>query len=216
MHRILLFDLDGTLIDTSEGIFSTANYTMNRLGYAPLSDHELRKFVGPPLAACFRVTCGLDESLIDQACSVYREEYNRSKAMLKAAVYEGIPDLLRTLKRLGCMLGVATLKLESLALEMLDHFDLLPLFTVVSGADHDGIYTKADIIVHALDALQHHQRSDVLLVGDTLHDLHGARESNVHFMGVNWGFGFTPNQCLETDDTVLGMISEPHALLDYL
>ena len=216
MYRIVLFDLDGTLIDTSPGIFSTANYTMNLLGYPALDDQGLRKFVGPPLAECFRIACGLDESLIGHACEVYREAYAESGAMFQAAVYHGIPELLTTLHSRGITFGVATLKLEFLAREMLEYFGLLSFFSVVSGADRAGTYSKADIIVHALNTLQHSQRTDVLLVGDTDIDCHGADRANVHFIGVDWGFGFTRGQQVKTSDTVLGIISEPASLLNHL
>ncbi|WP_422478902.1 HAD-IA family hydrolase [Pleomorphochaeta sp. DL1XJH-081] len=216
MHQIILFDLDGTLLDTSPGIFSTANYTMRALGLKEQSDTQLRKFVGPPLAACFRVACGMDEQTIPKACDIYRAEYTRSGSMFNASIYDGIPELLETLQGRGYTLGVATLKLEDLAQTILAHFGLASRFSVISGADHSGSLTKADIIEHALRQLAWEDHSRVLMVGDTPHDMDGAITANVDFVGVDWGFGFSRGHNMEPEGKVLGMIDTPSALLSYL
>ncbi|NLA93086.1 MAG: HAD hydrolase-like protein, partial [Spirochaetales bacterium] len=101
MHTIVLFDLDGTLLNTSDGIFSTANQTMVRLGFDPVDEVSLRRFVGPPLATCFRVACGLAEEYIEEACLIYREIYDQDGAKFKAEVYEGIGELLEKLAAKG-------------------------------------------------------------------------------------------------------------------
>lgn len=216
MHTTLLFDLDGTLLDTSPGIFSTANYTLRTLGLPEQSNAQLRRFVGPPLAACFRVACGLEESLIPKACDIYREEYTRAGAMFDASVYAGIAELLDALASRNITLAVATLKLESLAHNILEQFGLAHYFAVISGADLQGNLTKADIIEQALTRLNHHGRKDVLMVGDTPHDLDGALVAGVDFVGVDWGFGFSRGHAEKSTGNVLGMIDEPAALLDYL
>lgn len=216
MHSIILFDLDGTLLNTSPGIFSTANYTMRTLGFKEQSEAQLRKFVGPPLAACFRVACGLEEKIIPEACAIYRAEYTRSGAMFHASIYDGIPELLKSLHEQGFTLGVATLKFEELAKTILEHFGLSLWFTVISGADHLGSLTKADIIDSALDRLEKVDRSQVVMVGDTPHDMDGAIATNVNFVGVDWGFGFSRGHQIEANERVLGMIDEPSSLMDYL
>jgi phosphoglycolate phosphatase len=216
MRSTILFDLDGTLLDTSPGIFTTANFTMRELGFKEQNSTQLRKFVGPPLAACFRVACGLEESLIPKACEVYRTEYTRSGALYHAHIYDGIPELLDTLIDRGMTLGVATLKYESLAQQILAHFDLERRFSVISGADHLGTLSKADIIVEALERLGQKDRSNVLMVGDTPHDMDGAVDAGVSFVGVDWGFGFSRGHRVEPTPMVLGMIDEPQGLLDYL
>ena len=113
-------------------------------------------------------------------------------------------------------LGVATLKYESLAQQILAHFDLERRFSVISGADHLGTLSKADIIVEALERLGQKDRSNVLMVGDTPHDMDGAVDAGVSFVGVDWGFGFSRGHRVEPTPMVLGMIDEPQGLLDYL
>jgi phosphoglycolate phosphatase len=215
MHHIWLFDLDGTLIDTSPGIFSTANYTLRQLGFEELSSTQLRKFVGPPLAACFRIACGLDQDLVPRACQIYRSEYDRSHALQQAQVYEGIVPLLEMLQQRGILLGVATLKLQSLAEEMLTYFNLRPWFHIISGADGAGKLTKADIIVRALEQLPPTDRERVLMVGDTPHDLDGALQTHVDFVGVTWGFGYTPSHPVPEQLHVLGSVNTPSELFSY-
>lgn len=216
MHSIILFDLDGTLIDTSPGIFSTANGTLRKLGFKELSDTQLRKFVGPPLAACFRVACGLEEQIISHACDVYREIYTQTGALFDAETYQNVPELLSNLVARGFTLGVATLKYDSLAVEVLTHFSLQEYFSVVSGADLDGKLTKADIIRNALTTLKCTDYQRVLMVGDTPHDLDGALEVGVDFVGVDWGFGFSKGHSISGQKGVLGMIDTPLSLLDYI
>ena len=189
---------------------------MRALGLKEQSDTQLRKFVGPPLAACFRVACGLDEKIVPKACEIYRAEYTRSGSMFNASIYDGIPRLLETLHGQGYTLGVATLKLEDLAITILEHFGLATWFSVISGADHSGTLTKADIIDHALERLDPVDRSQVLMVGDTPHDMDGAITANVDFVGVDWGFGFSRGHNMEPEGKVLGMIDTPSALLSYL
>lgn len=216
MHRIILFDLDGTLLDTSEGIFLTANLTMERLGFDPVSDADLRQFVGPPLATCFKVACSLEDKYIEEACAIYREIYRDQGAKFKARVYNGVVELLEALKAREFTLAVATLKHEPLAVEILEHFGLLHFFDTVVGADLEGELTKADIIKKAMLRLREENHSEALMVGDTLVDLKGSLESNLNFVGVDWGFGFTRGETLEINAHVLGMLQEPTQLLNYL
>ena len=216
MQSIILFDLDGTLLDTSPGIFATVNHTMEILGMELLPESQLRKFVGPPLAACFRVACGLEEALIPRACEVYRKKNANDGAMFQAQVYPGIPQLLKELKAKGITLGVATLKLEPLAASILEHFGLSEYFSVISGADLNGSLTKADIIVSALGCLQEKNLEKVIMVGDTPHDMDGALAVGIDFVGVDWGFGFSRGHQAAPVGHVLGMIDEPSALMKFL
>ena len=215
MHTVIIFDLDGTLLDTSPGIFATANHTMQALGFEALPESQLRKFVGPPLAACFRIACGLDEALIPRACSIYRAEYAKG-AMYQASAYDGIVELLEALRERGLILLVATLKHEDMALKILERKGLADYFTSVHGSDSDGVLTKKDIILNALKAVDRHPGPDVLMVGDTPHDMDGASDAGVDFVAVDWGFGYHRGERIPPGDAVLGTIDEPAQLLSFL
>ncbi len=215
MHTVVVFDMDGTLLDTSPGIFATANHTMRTLGFPELTDAQLRKFVGPPLAACFRVACGLEEHLISRACEIYRDEYG-SGTMYGAEPYEGIIEMLEELKNRGLILLVATLKLESMAQDILRKKGLIDYFTSVHGADEQGIFTKADIIRNALKAVNREVSHEVLMVGDTPHDMDGAITVGVDFLAVDWGFGYHKGEKIPLEHGVLGTIDEPHQIFSFL
>jgi phosphoglycolate phosphatase len=215
MYTTILFDLDGTLMDTSPGIFSTVNHTMEVLGFSHLPPMQLRKFVGPPLAACFRIACGLEESIIPQACQVYRDKYGEC-GMYNATIYPGIEDVLRTLKGKGCYLGVATLKYEQLAMQILNHFGLSNYMDVVVGSDKEGILSKADIITTALKRLGVTDLDSVAMVGDTPHDQDGASSVGVSFLGVDYGFGFSKGHPLPKEQGIIGMASNSTDLLHML
>ena len=215
MHNTVIFDMDGTLINTSKGIFATANHTMRVLGMEELPESQLRKFVGPPLPACFRIACGLDEDLIETACKIYREEYLKGNMYL-GEVYPGIVDLLDILKEKGITLGVATLKTENMAFEILKKKGLLPYFKSVKGADVEDKLTKAQIIKNVLVDLNIKEYSTVMMVGDTPHDGDGAVTVGVDFVGVDWGFGYHKGHKIEAGPFILGTIDEAHQLLEYL
>ncbi len=216
MRTVVIFDLDGTLLDTSEGIYETANHTMVELGYAELTDSQLRKFVGPPLAACFRIVCGFEEELVPKACDVYREKYVKEEAMYKAKIYAGIEELLQEVKQRGFKTAVATNKTETLAIKILEHFGLSPYFDTICGTTLDGSLSKTDVIKLALKRLGVSDPSYALMVGDTPHDQMGSKEAHVDFVGVDWGFGFSKGHNMLDEEHVLGFIDEPLALLAYL
>jgi phosphoglycolate phosphatase len=215
MHNTIVFDMDGTLINTSEGIFATANHTMRTLGYDELPNAQLRKFVGPPLPSCFRIACGLNEDEIERACDIYREEYWKGNMYL-GSIYPGIVDLLSTLKERGFTLAVATLKLEEMAIAILERKGLLQYFSCVKGADKQGLLSKANIIERALEQLKVTDYSDVLMVGDTPHDLDGSLSLHIDFIGVDWGFGFHKGHTLEPQEHIVGTIDSADQLLNFL
>jgi len=215
MHKIIVFDMDGTLIDTSAGIFATANHTMRTMGYDELPEAQLRKFVGPPLPSCFRLACGLNEDEIDIACDIYREKY-REGNMYLGTIYPGIISLLDTLKQKGYTLAVATLKLEEMAIAILKEKGLYEYFSVIKGADKQGLLTKANIIERSLEYLNVKEYSEVLMIGDTPHDLDGSLSLHIDFIGVDWGFGFHKGHILPKEDHIVGTIDTADQLLQYL
>ncbi|MHC1692287.1 MAG: HAD family hydrolase [Sphaerochaetaceae bacterium] len=210
-YTTVLFDLDGTLMDTSRGISVTVNYVMEQLGREKIPSRQLRSFMGPPLPMCFKAACGLEDDLIDRACAIYRATYPKI-GVFQAEVYAGMKPLLSTLKAKGCKLGVATLKIEDIANEILSRFGLSPYFEAIIGADREGARCKADIIRLGLERMGV-QRASALMVGDTLMDLQGACEAGVDFAGVDYGFGFNTGETLAHREGVVGMVSNPMDLL---
>jgi phosphoglycolate phosphatase len=215
LFSTILFDLDGTLLDTSPGIFATANLTMHELGQESIAPNRLRTFVGPPLPDCFRIAGQLPEEQVSLACEIFQKRYAEG-GMFEASVYKGMREVLTELKARGCSLGVATLKHEGVARVILEHFGICPHLETLVGSDDSGHMTKGDIIKRALDRMGVTDLSTVVMVGDTPHDQKGAKDAGVAFIGVEYGFGFPQGQALPEGDGVLGMARTPFEILALL
>lgn len=209
----VIFDLDGTLLDTSSGIYATANRTIEQLGMEPVVDEaQLSKFIGPPIYQCFVDVYDLDPSLIDEAIEIYRKEYDLS-GRYQATPYSGIKETLDTLQQRGYRMGVATLKYQPLARLMLEHFGLASYFEVIYGSDDASSLSKADIITSVLSTMEV-AAAEAVLIGDTVHDENGAQESGVAFIAVDYGFGFAPGE--SKSSTMMAMAQSASELLHYL
>lgn len=190
--RLVIFDLDGTLLDTSPGIFATAKYTMRRLGLSPdVPEEQMRKFIGPPIAQCFKVVYDLPDQYLDDALAIYKKRYV-SDGQYQALVYPGMQMVLKTLKERGYLLAVGTLKNESTAGNMMRHYALAPYFVSIHGdfSTLAGGRTKADVLRLVLSDT-HVKPEEAVLVGDTTHDQNGANVAGVGFVPVTYGFGFS-------------------------
>ena len=123
-YRGVIFDLDGTLLDTSEGVFASVRHTVEALGKPALDEATLRTFIGPPVKLSLIRLYGLDEDAANHATEIFRTQY-KDHDLLKAEPYAGIKDLIRALRAQGCKIGVATLKREDYALTLLEHYQFL-------------------------------------------------------------------------------------------
>lgn len=211
--KLAIFDLDGTLMDTSPGIFATANKAVELVGHPTEHDiKQLSKFIGPPIRDCFVHTYNLDEHLITEAIKHYRKEYV-IRGQYNAKVYPSIQETLDKLKRRGYLLAVGTLKTEDIALSMMDHFELAPYFSSIRGSNIQATLSKADIVRTVLSDLGV-DPSDAVLIGDTVHDEKGAQDAQVSFIAVDYGFGYPTGQ--EKTDSMMAVISNPNELLSLL
>jgi phosphoglycolate phosphatase len=184
--QLVIFDLDGTLTDSAQGIVSSFRHALAEIG-AVVPDGDLAsRIVGPPMHHTLN-EMGLGE-LADVAVAAYRADYTaRGWAMNK--LFEGIPALLADLQAAGVRLAVATSKAEPTAQRILTHFGLDEHFEVVAGASVDGSRArKADVVAHALAQL-HPLPDRVLMVGDRSHDVEGAGEHGIETVVVGWGYG---------------------------
>jgi len=190
MIKAVLFDLDGTLLDTSEGIIESVRYTIAQLGHEPLSNETILKFVGPPIQNSLITYVGLSAEEAQIGANIFRDYYKKN-ALFKASLYPGIKKLLVELKNKGIKIGIATYKREDYAIDLLKFFGIINYCNVIHGADNENKLTKADIVEICISELNE-DKSNVLLVGDTIHDAKGALNSGVGFIAVTWGFGYKP------------------------
>lgn len=188
--RYLLFDLDGTLTDSAEGILRCVQYALEQCGTPEPDAEKLRPFIGPPLLDSFQEFCGMPPARAAFAVEQYRKRFS-TVGLLENAVYDGIPELLEKLREHGYVLAVATSKPEVYMLRILEHFDLFKYFTAVAGCDiHRAGETKADMIRLALRrlGLPEQEPPQTVMIGDRKHDVLGAKECRVPCIGVRYGY----------------------------
>ena len=186
MSKTILFDLDGTLTDSGEGIINCAILALEHFG-CPIPDREeMRTFVGPPLHESF-IKHGVPADKADEAIKVYRSRYIPIGAY-ENTPYPGIRELLETLKQQGHALYVATSKPEEMSVNILKHFDLDKYFARICGASMDtSRSTKEDVIAYLLDL--NGRTDNMVMVGDTKFDILGAKFHGIPAIGVSWGYG---------------------------
>ena len=185
MSRLVLFDLDGTLVDSSPGIHASVSVAVAELGLPGPTPAQLRAMVGPPLQDGFAVTFGLTGADVDRAVAAYRVHY-AAGAMLDAPPYPCVPELLAGLRDDGVTLAVATSKPEPFAVAILEHVGLLGHFDSVHGATLDGAVRHKDQVVAAALAA-HPEGTDPVLVGDRAQDVLGAAAHGLPCIGAGWG-----------------------------
>jgi len=185
MSRLVLFDLDGTLVDSSPGIYASIRVAAAELGLPEPTAGQLRDMVGPPLQDGFALVLGVPVGDVPRAVAAYRTHY-AAGALLDVTVFEGIPELLTALREDGTTLAVATSKPEPFALRVLEHTALLPFFASVHGATLDGAVRHKDQVVAAALAA-HPGGRDPILVGDREHDVLGAAAHGLKCIGAGWG-----------------------------
>jgi phosphoglycolate phosphatase len=184
--QLVIFDLDGTLTDSAEGIVSSFRHALGQIGACVPEGDLASRIVGPPMHHTLS-EMGLGEHA-DTAIAAYRADYT-TRGWAMNSLFDGIGPLLADLRGAGVRLAVATSKAEPTARRILAHFGLDQHFEVVAGASVDGTRaTKTDVLAHALAQLQPLPQR-VLMVGDRLHDVEGAAAHGIDAVVVGWGYG---------------------------
>ena len=186
MKKTILFDLDGTLTDSGEGIINCAILALEHFGCRIPSREEMRVFVGPPLHESF-INHGVPADKAEEAIKIYRSRYIPIGAY-ENTPYPGIRELLEALKAAGHKLYVATSKPEAMSINILKHFDLAKYFDMICGATMDTSRSSKEAVIAYL--LEQNGRADnMIMVGDTKFDILGAKEHGIPAIGVSWGYG---------------------------
>lgn len=188
-YDCVLFDMDGTLLDSSKGIKSSVCHTIEVMGLPPLSDERLSRFIGPTLWDSFSKYCGLSGEALEQAVTLYREEYDKGP-IFDAHVYDGIFDLLLHLREKKVKTSVATMKIERCMTPILERFGLAPLFDAACGTSPEISGGKKEVLLRSLEKLSCPDKKTAVLVGDSPLDAEGARDAGIDFIAAAYGFGF--------------------------
>ena len=185
-YTSILFDLDGTLVDSGEGVLKCAELALRHFNLPIPSPEEMRTFVGPPLRDSF-IRFGCTEEMAQEAIAVYRSRYT-TVGKFELFVYPGIERLLQDLTAAGCKLYVATSKPETVSVEILHHLGLAKYFTYIAGADQGkSRSTKSEVIAYLLEQVG--DLEGALMVGDTAYDVIGAAQHGIPCAAITWGYG---------------------------
>lgn len=185
----ILFDLDGTVIDSQEGIFNSLHYAFSKLGMDTPGEDILSQFIGPSIGATFIRLFGFSKEQADEGVRIYREYY-RAKGLLECSAYPGIAELLDALHAQGKHTALATKKPGMFAIEILKALDLYHRFDTIQGASpEDSSEHKGYVVETALRELGVEDKSKAVLIGDTWYDCVGAAQAGIDCIGVLYGFG---------------------------
>jgi phosphoglycolate phosphatase len=187
-YKAILFDLDGTLADTSRGIYNAIRHTEKLLNLESISAEQMRLHIGPPPEESFQRSFGLSGANLKKAVTIYRQ-YSLEYGLYEAEIYNDMLELLMVLKGLEYKLGVVTLKSEEIAIKMLRYLNVASYFDVIKGTHPDLLIKKSTLLNLSASQLLLN-RSDCVLIGDSDYDAIAAQEVGIDFIGVLYGFGF--------------------------
>lgn len=205
-YKTVLFDLDGTLLDTTEGVVNAVRRTIRDNGFLMPTESELKEFVGPPMQKTMSERFGLEKYESLKVANEFRANYKKY-SLFQASLYDGILDLLKELKEAHYQVAVATNKSHQNAVDIIEKFGIRQYCDYVLGSDLEGKLDKRDIICLCIKHLGS-KKSETVLVGDSVFDLEGAEQAGVDFIAVTYGFGFkkgdivSSKRCVHTVDNV--------------
>ena len=186
--KTIFFDMDGTLIQSEFGIFDSVLYALEQFGYQLEDRSILRKFIGPPLYTSFTEFLGFSPEDGERAVALYREYYS-SKGISQSPLYDGVREMLQTLKDAGMRLACVTSKPDTFARRVLELHRIDPLFEILAAPtmkDHNA--DKAPLLLRAMAELSI-DPAEVVMVGDRMYDINGANDAGVRSIGVLYGYG---------------------------
>lgn len=187
--KAVLFDLDGTVVDSSEGITKSVQYALSKYNIDAPDLEDLKKFIGPPLSESFMRYYGIPEDETAQAISYYRERYS-VKGLYECCLYPGIEKAIEDLKEDGYFIGMASGKPEGFCHEILKYHGVDKFFDEVVGTTINGpINTKEQVLSEFLRRHPELNAAECILVGDTKYDADGAKLVGMPCLGVSFGFG---------------------------
>ena len=188
-YKLAIFDLDGTLLDTSQGVLNAAKAVIIEKGWIMPNAEILRSFIGPPIQDSFAKHYKLTEQDAKEAAGVFRKYY-KEKHLLEAISYDGIYDTFDFLISQGIKVAVATYKREDYAQKVLCHFGFDKYTELLYGSDFEGKLKKVDIIKKVIHDSNVQNYEEIVMIGDSYHDALGAEQIPVDFIGVTYGFDF--------------------------
>lgn len=204
-YKALVWDIDGTLLNTLKGLVAAYQYTIEQLNLPEKSDEEIATFIGPTPQTIFVSKFGLSEIDAQKAADVFRNRY-KNVDLFKAEPYPNLLSVLEKFSDIGYRQAVATNKRQDYAIDICKYFGMDKYCKPIFGADNFNKLSKADLIKNCLKDLKI-EENQAVMIGDTLGDKTAAEQAGVDFIGVNYGFGFK---------NIEGYANSPVDILDLL
>ena len=189
-YDYVIFDFDGTVVDTGEGIIKSLQYSFEQMGREIPDMSDLKKFIGPPIHYSYTHFYGVSEDEVGEYIKKYRERY-KIKGIYESVLYDGMKELLSELISRGVKLGIASSKPEHLIYSVADYLKITDMFDAIVGVkiDDSNHSTKTGLVLDAMKKLGAKDKSRVLMVGDRCFDIDGASGAGVKSCGALWGYG---------------------------
>ncbi|WP_332445856.1 HAD hydrolase-like protein [Sphaerochaeta sp.] len=213
-YDLAIFDLDGTILDTSEGLLSALTYTIVDSGYPIPPLETLNTFIGPPVQESFSKAFGVSGETLKRMSDIFRERY-KNEDLLLAKPYEGIYEVLQYLIDQGVKIAIATYKREDYALKLLKHYSFDRYSSIMHGSDFAGLMKKHDIISLCVAESEVKDFRRVVMIGDTYHDALGAEQLGIDFIGVTYGFGYTSVESI-VGTRIIGCAEKPSDIIKFI
>lgn len=192
MYDNILFDLDGTLVNSEKGIFISLRYAFEKCGVT--YDGDMHNFIGPAFIHSFPEFLKTDEATTAKLIKYYREKYNAC-GVFQTTLYRGIKDLLFSLKQSGKRIALATTKPKYFASMILKQKRIYGLFDYIAGTELDGSVNDKDEVLNIIFEKTGFEKARSVLVGDTIYDCIGAQKVGIDCIGVSYGFGKISQMC---------------------
>lgn len=192
-YKFLLFDMDGMLADTSEGVLKCAAHALDAFGIHVEELDILKPFMGPPLTYSFKNFYGFSDEDAKTAVQIYRQRYDE-KGQFECCVFPGVPEMMEALHEKGYRLCIATSKLETYATAMLTRLGIAKYFEIITGSDiKETISAKDEVIEESIRRMKINDRRFALMIGDRKYDILGAQKCGLDSFGVYMGCA-VPNE----------------------
>lgn len=209
MYQLVIFDMDGTLADTSPGIIYSHQYTHRQMRKRIPTDNEIIAVIGTPLKKTYEEIFDFTREETEKALKIYLEYYSR-EGIKHARLYPGTDIVLETLARRGIKLAVASLKAEKFLCPMLENMNIAHLFSAICGMNEDHSMTKVGLIKKCME-ITCCLPENTLMIGDSEFDREGASAAGVDFLGLSYGIGFSRDNIHDGN-----MCEKPVDILDWV
>lgn len=207
-YKHILFDMDGTLVDSEGGIIESLHHTLRMLNHEELEEAQVRKFLGPPLAMSFKNNCNMDDAAAKDAVKIFRNYYSEY-GVNNVILYPQIKSMLSQLAQMKVSLYIATSKPTQYAIKIAHTLGIAEYFIDIVGSNLDNTRgEKAEVIQYIIDTYHLENTSSLLMVGDKSHDLIGAKKCGIDAVGVTYGYGAVDELEQENPEFIIHSIGE--------